>query len=367
MRVDRQYIEDAKALLRKMVAVPSPSFSEGAVCDLISAQLDDWGINSVREGNNIIAICPWFNPSLKTLAMDAHLDTVPASSSYTRDPFEAGNEEDTIFGLGANDDGGSVVSMIAAFRIFYSEPLPFNLMLCLCCEEERSGPGGAKWLYAEDGFLSQSPNLPMPEWVIVGEPTCMRAATSERGLLVLDCEAHGVCGHAARNEGVNALYLALEDIEKMRGHKFSRLSEEMGEVHLNVTQIEAGSAHNVVPDSCQFVVDIRPTDSYANEEIVQELKEICKSDIKPRNLANKSSATAANSALRKTAATLGIETFSSPTTSDWMRIGVDAIKMGPGDSARSHKADEYIKCSEIEEAIEKYTKFIINFYGNTLE
>lgn len=195
----------------------------------------------------------------------------------------------------------------------------------------------------------------------------MRAATSERGLLVLDAEAHGVSGHAARNEGVNALYIAIDDIMKLRAHKFARHSEIMGEVKLTVTQIEAGKAHNVVPDLCKFVVDIRPTEQYTNEEIVQELQAMCKSELKPRNLTNRSSASRPGSLLVRTAGKLGIETFSSPTTSDWMRIGVDAIKMGPGDSSRSHHADEYITRAEIEGAIDGYIEFIETLYGNTLE
>ena len=195
----------------------------------------------------------------------------------------------------------------------------------------------------------------------------MKAATSERGLLVLDGEAHGVSGHAARAEGVNALYIALDDIAALRAHRFTRHSPRMGDVRLNVTQIEAGSAHNVIPDLCRFVVDIRPTEQYTNTEILQELQALCRSSLKARNLANRSSATPEGSPLLAAARALGLEEFSSPTTSDWMRIGCEAIKMGPGDSARSHKADEYILTSEIQQAIETYTEYINNFHGNTLE
>ena len=196
------------------------------------------------------------------------------------------------------------------------------------------------------------------DFAIVGEPTCMKAATAERGLLVIDATAHGVSGHAARNEGVNAITIALEDIRTLQNHIFSRISPRMGKVNLNVTQINAGTAHNVIPDICTFVIDIRPTEQYTNEEILEELQSICKSDLKARNLSNRSSATFQDSMLQKRAEELGIETFSSPTTSDWMRISCDAVKMGPGDSSRSHKKDEFVYVSEIENGIKTYIDFI---------
>ena len=354
-------------LLRQMVRTPSLSFEEGKVSSLVSEALDSFGIEHSLPGGNIVSVTRHFDPLKKTMALDAHLDTVSASGGYTKDPFDPGDDENIVRGLGSNDDGGSVVSMIATFRHFYNIPLPFNLMLVLTREEERSGPDGARWLYAAGGGLEQSGVFPLPDWVIVGEPTGMKAATSERGLLVLDGEAHGVSGHAARAEGVNALYIALDDIDVLRSHRFTRHSPRMGDVRLNVTQIEAGSAHNVIPDLCRFVVDIRPTEQYTNTEILQELQALCRSSLKARNLANRSSATPEGSPLLAAARALGLEEFSSPTTSDWMRIGCEAIKMGPGDSARSHKADEYILTSEIQQAIETYTEYINNFHGNTLE
>jgi acetylornithine deacetylase len=196
------------------------------------------------------------------------------------------------------------------------------------------------------------------DYAIVGEPTGMRAATSERGLLVIDATARGISGHAARNVGTNALYIALEDIKRLRRHEFAKVSPKMGKVNLNVTQINAGSAHNVVPASCTFVIDIRPTEQYTNEEILNELQGICRSRLVPRNLSNRSSATGEGSLLIKTAEALGIETFSSPTTSDWMRISCDAVKMGPGESSRSHKKNEYITLREIEKAVTTYIRFI---------
>ena len=359
--------EDSIQLLRQMVRIPSLSGQEAAVVACVREALASYGIACEEVNGNVLALNRRFDPAKPTLALDAHLDTVPVNNGYTRDPYDSGNDPDTVYGLGSNDDGGSVVSMIAAFRHFYDREMPVNLMLILSREEEVSGPDGTRWLFAPDGLFATDSRWPKPQWVIVGEPTCMRLASSERGLLVLDGEAQGVSGHAARGEGVNALYIALDDINALRAHTFSKHSPLMGDVRLSVTQIEAGQAHNVIPDRCRFVVDIRPTEQYTNEEIVAELQAFCKSTLKARNLKNRSSATRDGSPLLRTAQALGIETFSSPTTSDWMRIPVDAVKMGPGDSSRSHKADEYIRTQEIREGIDKYIEFIETFYGNTLD
>ena len=352
---------EAVDLLKEMIAIPSPSFSEDAVCTHICRWMEGRAIPYTRKGNNII--CRNQKKSEKPMLMlCAHIDTVSPSEGYDFDPYVPDYSKAAeilelntgfVAGLGSNDDGGSVVSMISTFRHFLAkgEDAP-NLMLVLTCEEERSGKGGMTTLWDE---LKEEVDMS-----IIGEPTGMRAATSERGLLVIDAEAEGVSGHAARNEGVNALYIALEDIAAIREHKFEKISPKMGKVNVNVTQINAGCAHNVVPDSCTFVIDIRPTEQYTNEEILKELQSICRSRLTPRNLSNRSSATCEDSRLSATAEELGIETFSSPTTSDWMRISCDAVKMGPGDSARSHKKNEYVTCSEIENAISTYIRFIEN-------
>lgn len=345
-------------LLKEMIAIPSPSFEEDAVCSHICSWLSSKEIDYRRIGNNIIAehITDADKP---TLMLCAHIDTVSPSPEYSFDPYKPENcPEDMVQGLGSNDDGASVVAMIGAYRYFCSHcaggtiATQPNLILVLTCEEERSGTGGMTGLWPE--------LAPKVDFAIVGEPTGMKAATSERGLLVIDATAHGVSGHAARNEGCNALYKALEDIEKLRNHCFSKVSPRMGKVNLNVTQINAGSGHNVIPDRCDFVIDIRPTEQYSNEEILAELQSICSSELKARNLANRSSATFEGSPLQKAAERLGIETFSSPTTSDWMRIGCDAVKMGPGDSARSHRKDEFVFVEEIRSGIETYIEFINN-------
>ena len=380
----QKHIAEAVELLREMVAIPSPSFSESAVCGHISGWMTDRGMVHERIGNNIVAE-HITDPSKPTLMLCAHIDTVSPSEGYEFDPYEPHHDvaaeaisrmtgleigpEDIVAGLGSNDDGASVVSMIAAYRHFCSQgsmvstagvPAEKNIILVLSCEEERSGRNGMTGLWGKRLCRrgEETEGCTPVDLAIVGEPTGMRAATAERGLLVIDATAHGVSGHAARNEGENALYIALDDISRLRGHQFERVSERMGKVNLNVTQINAGTAHNVIPDRCGFVIDIRPTEKYTNEELLEELQGICRSELKARNLANRSSATFSGSPLQRVAEKLGIETFSSPTTSDWMRISCDAVKMGPGESSRSHRPNEFVFVKEIENGIRTYIDFI---------
>ena len=351
---------EAVSLLKEMIAIPSPSFKEHAVCSHISQWMSARGIAHERIGNNIVAE-HIADPSLPTLMLCAHIDTVEPCEGYSFDPYmPEGCPEDKVCGLGSNDDGASVVSMIAAYRYICSGS-HINLLLVLTAEEERSGKGGMTGLWSSRicGSDEVREGCTRVDYAIVGEPTGMKAATSERGLLVIDATARGVSGHAARNEGRNALYIALEDISRLRSHEFARVSPKMGKVNLNVTQINAGSAHNVIPDRCDFVIDIRPTEQYTNEEILAELQSICDSELVPRNLANRSSATHEGSSLQAAAERMGMETFSSATTSDWMRIGCDAIKMGPGESCRSHRKDEFVYVEEIEAGIRTYIEFIL--------
>lgn len=389
------YISDSICLLKEMVAIPSPSFKEDAVCSHICRFLDRHAIAHLREGNNIIALNRYFDPAQKSMMLCAHIDTVPPCEEYSFDPYipdyddaaqviPQGREKSFICGLGSNDDGASVVSMTAAFRHFYNERMPINLILVLTSEEERSGKGGMDhvWLHFPQilgkAYEKITPSDPMelyihdgktrtytyPAWAIAGEPTGMEAATSERGLLVIDAVAEGISGHAARNEGVNAIYKAIEDIKRLRSYTFDKVSPTMGEVKLNVTQINAGTAHNIIPDRCTFVVDIRPTEMYTNKEILDALQSVCGSRLTARNLSNRSSATPESSYLLKCLKDIRINTFSSPTTSDWMRIPCEAIKMGPGDSSRSHKKDEYVYTDEIKDAVGIYIEFIENFCKN---
>lgn len=375
----RILLDEAVTLLREMVAIPSPSFMEEEVCSHISSRLSSFGIEHIRVKNNLLSVNRNYSPLRKTLMLCAHIDTVVPAEDYNFDPYRPEYSEfepgmPAVLGLGSNDDGASAVALISAFRHFYDSPLPANLMLVLSAEEERSGKNGmdAVWSALERGLPYNGTMVRIPDWAIIGEPTCMRAAIAERGLLVIDGTAHGASGHAATGDGVNALYEALDDIARLRAFRFPKVSPQMGEVRINVTQIQAGYAHNVIPQTCEFVVDVRTTDMYTNAEIMEILQSLCRSELRARNLHNRASCTPESSVLHECAGETGISTFISPTTSDWMRISCDAVKMGPGDSSRSHKKDEYVTVGEIEEGIRKYIGFIYNLEktennGNTLE
>ena len=350
----------AVELLKRMVAIPSLSFQEEERSAFLFSELQRRAeeasaqcgkIVVERLCNNIILYKENFCSSKPVLMLNSHIDTVPPAAAYTFDPFAPFEKDGVIYGLGTNDDGASVVSQIEAFfHLAEDEGLAVNLMLVLSAEEERSGASGmAK-------FVEEFPL--QPDFAIIGEPTEMEAAVAERGLLVLDGTATGVSGHAARNEGVNALYIALDDINTLRNFEFAKKSPLMGDVKLTVTQMNCGTVHNVVPDKATFVVDIRPTEQYSNSEILDMLQKEVHSSLVARNLKNRSSATPQGHLLMNTVEKLQIPVQISATTSDWMKIPYPAIKMGPGQSARSHKADEFIKIGEIQGAIEGYINFI---------
>ena len=348
--MNRKYLYNATELLRKLVSLPSFSGEEHLRSDYLVNYFKENGIETERFGNNLILRQPHAYHTRPTLMLNSHLDTVQPASTYSFDPFTPPVSDTHVYGLGSNDAGASVVSMIQAFLHFYDKKLPFNLLLALSTEEENSGADGMRRLWQK---LTGEVDM-----AIIGEPTGMKAAIAERGLLVIDGEANGVSGHAARNEGVNALYIALEDIAVLRSVKFPKISPVMGEVKLTVTQIHAGSQHNVVPDRCSFVVDIRPTEQYNNSELMDMLQPQVKSTLKARSLTNRSSATPADHPLLHCIEHLHIETYISPTTSEWMRITCPALKMGPGESARSHQADEFVLIEELEQGINGYIALI---------
>jgi len=376
-------VDNAVEILKKMIALPSCSFEEERVADFLQQWLEKEasatgkqqnGFRVLRIKNNIAAIPDNYDAARVTLMLNAHIDTVRPAESYTVDPFGAMEKDGTIYGLGSNDDGGCVVSMIQTFLHHTSNSgghngsglENINLVLLLSAEEERSGANGITFamemLNGEnsdaDHLKRQIPEGFRIDFAIVGEPTSLKAAVAERGLLVLDATAYGVSGHAAREEGVNAIYKAMADIETLRNFNFEKVSPIMGKVKLTVTQINAGTVHNVVPDRCTYVIDIRPTEQYTNPEILKLLQDAVESELKARNLKNRSSATPGDHILMKATEALEIEKFVSPTTSDWMKLGIPAIKIGPGDSARSHKADEFIKRSEIEAGIALYINLV---------
>lgn len=349
-QLQSKYLNEAVALLRKLVSLQSFSGDEQVRADYLINYFSDRGIVTERVGNNIIVKQPHFNSSKPTFMLNSHIDTVRPAKGYTFDPFDAPLSETHVYGLGSNDAGASVVCLLQAFIYFYNQDLPFNLILVLSAEEENSGVNGMRRLVKEE--------LSFVDFAIVGEPTGMHAAIAERGLLVIDGEAKGKSGHAARNEGVNALYIALEDIKTLQSLTFEKLSPTMGDVKLTVTQINAGTQHNVVPETCTFVVDIRPTDCYTNPEIMEQLQAVTKSELSARSLTNKSSGTPQDHLLMDCLNRLQIETYVSPTTSDWMHLNCPAIKMGPGESERSHQSDEFVLIIELEQGVDGYIKFI---------
>ncbi|HBG58898.1 M20/M25/M40 family metallo-hydrolase [Proteiniphilum sp. UBA1028] len=354
--MNKKQLLRATELLRKLVSIPSFSGEEEKRSSYLEQFFHEKGIVVERIGNNLVVRQPHPDRAKPTLMLNSHLDTVQPASTYSFDPFIPPVSDTYVYGLGSNDAGASVAAMTEAFLHFYDKNLPFNLILALSTEEENSGAHGMRMLWEKlRGEVDMA---------IIGEPTGMRAAVAERGLLVIDGESKGISGHAAREEGVNALYVALEDIDVLRSVKFPKISSVMGEVKLTVTQIHAGTQHNVVPDRCNFVVDIRPTEMYTNQEIMDMLQPKTKSTLQARSLVNRSSATPTGHPLYQCAKRLGIETYTSPTTSDWMRITCPALKMGPGESARSHQADEYILIKELGTGIHGYIEFITQLKTN---
>ncbi len=346
---------DAIALLQKLVATPSLSGNEGGTADILAAELASRGVEVRRHHNNIWALSRGFNASKPTLMLNSHQDTVKPSQAYTRNPFEPTIEEERLYGLGSNDAGASLVALLVTFCNNYdTSNAPYNLLLALTAEEENMG---------ERGMRSFLPHLTEErvkvDMVLVGEPTSMQPAVGERGLVVLDCTAHGKSGHAARNEGENALYKAMVDIEKLRNFHFEKVSELLGDIKITVTQISAGTQHNIVPDECRFVVDVRTTDAYSNEEVVELLQGAVECDAKPRSTRVRASAIALSHPLVEAAMAIGRTPFISPTTSDRAIMqGLPALKMGVGESSRSHTADEFVLIDEVEEGIALYDKLL---------
>lgn len=361
IRSRQEAYTSALSLLRQLIAVPSVSRDEAHAADLLEA----WPhVTFRRQGNNLWAIAPGYDAARPTLLLCAHIDTVKPVASWTREPFTPteepcvgpGGEADVrLYGLGANDDGASLVSLLHVFVLLCARPQAYNIVFVAAAEEEVSGRGGIE---------SVLPLLPPVDVALVGEPTGMRAAVAEKGLVVLDGTAYGRSGHAARDEGVNAIYRAIEAIERLRGVHFDRVSETLGPVRVNVTQVSAGTAHNVVPDRCAFVVDVRTTDAYTNEETVDLLRraaigaDVAPTDaaltLIPRSTRLQPSSIAPTHPLVQRIVALGCPLFGSPTLSDQALLPCPSLKMGPGDSARSHTADEYILHSEIRHAIDLY-------------
>ena len=340
---------DFLGLLSGLVRIPSFSREEGPACDFLEKWLVDNGFQGVRRvGNNL-----WMEseaPGNKpTILLNAHIDTVRPCGGYTRDPFDPVLEDGRLYGLGTNDDGGSLAALLETYSILSSRPQPYRLVFSATAEEEVCG---------RDGFDLLLPEIGKVDFGVIGEPTGMNMAVAEKGLMVLDCTAYGKSGHAARNEGVNAIYEALKDIEWFRTHQFDRVSEYLGLVKMSVTMISAGTQHNVVPDKCSFVVDVRPNGMYSNPELLSLIKESVGCDVKERSTRIGSSHLPADHPAVVRGLSLGLKPFGSPTTSNQALSPFPTLKIGPGDSSRSHGPDEFIKLDEISEGVATYVDLL---------
>ncbi|MCK3685279.1 M20 family metallo-hydrolase [Maribellus sp. YY47] len=333
-------------LLIKLIATPSFSKEEANAAEIMRSFLDKEGVLYQTKENNTWALCKYFDKHKPTVLLNSHIDTVRPAKGYTKDPFAPIEDGDILYGLGSNDAGGPLVALLAAFVHFYErEDLPFNLIYAATAEEEISGRRGLEIVL---------PEIAPIRFAIVGEPTRMELAIAEKGLLVLDCYAHGRSGHAAREEGENALYKAIKDIQILQNYEFEKVSNVLGKVKMSVTQIEAGTQHNVVPDICHFVADVRTNEFYSNKEAARIVSELIESEVKPRSVRLNSSGISEEHPFAQIAKRRGIRIYGSPTTSDQAIMSNPSVKMGPGDSARSHTADEYIYKSEILKGIQQY-------------
>ena len=347
----RQYVNEAVELLKTLIATPRESRNETEAANKLEAKMREWGMNPNREANNLWVVGDGFDEERPTLLLNAHIDTVKAVKTWTRNPYEPTVEDDKLYGLGSNDCGGGLVTLLQVFRILNQREQTFNVIYLASAEEEVSG---------KDGLERVLPLLPKISVAIVGEPTGMQPAIAEKGLMVIDGYAKGVSGHAARNEGVNAIYEALDDLVWLRDYRFSKESPLLGPTKMTVTQVESGTQHNVIPDSLHFVIDVRTNEYYQNEFVFAFLqKHMKRCELKARSFRLHSSSIAESHPLVKRCVNLGLKPFGSPTLSDQALMPFPSFKLGPGESSRSHSADEYICISELEQALETYLKIIL--------
>ena len=343
--LQEEYVSDAVELLKKLIATPSVSRNEKDAADIMEQTIRSYGFEPQREANNIWIIDPHYDESRPTLLLNAHIDTVKPVASWTRDPFSPDVEDGVLYGLGSNDCGGGLCSLLQIFRMLTEKPQHYNLIYLASAEEEVSG---------KDGITRALPLLPHIDLAIVGEPTGMNPAVAEKGLMVLDVIAHGKSGHAARNEGVNAIYEALDDMRWIRDYKFEKVSEFLGPTKMTLTVVNAGTQHNVIPDKCTMLVDIRTNEFYDNEEVFEFIRQHLKSEVKAHSFRLKSSRIDPEHPLIKKCVAMGMKPFGSPTLSDQALMHFPSFKLGPGESSRSHSANEFIRISEISDAITKY-------------
>lgn len=341
--------ERAVELLKHLIATPSVSRSEEQAANVMEQAIRDMGLEPRREANNVWVTDPDYDEKRPTLLLNAHIDTVKPVATWTRNPYCPEQEGDTLYGLGSNDCGGGLVSLLQVFGWLIQKKQPYNLIYLASAEEEVSG---------KDGISRVLPLLPKIDVAIVGEPTGMQPAIAEKGLMVLDVVAHGKSGHAARGEGVNAIYEAMEDLQFLQHHQFKKVSEFLGPTVMNVTVIHAGTQHNVVPDRCEMVVDVRTNEYYQNEFVYEFLKKKLKSGVTARSFRLHSSRIDPEHPLVRRCVEMGMVPFGSPTLSDQALMSFPSFKLGPGQSSRSHGADEFIRIPEIEHAISTYIELL---------
>ena len=385
-----RYVSDAVELLKRLISTPRVSRDETAAADIMEQTMRQYGYEPERMGNNLWIRSNNWDDSKPTIMLNAHIDTVKPVATWTRDPFTPSIEGDRLYGLGSNDCGGGLVSLLQVFRILTQKPLPtlpvgegkklpssnenftnkenvipspsgragrgFNLIYLASCEEEVSGAEGIRSVLQQQPFPDLTAGRDLI--AIVGEPTGMQPAIAERGLMVIDGTAHGKSGHAARNEGVNAIYEALDDLMFIREYKFEKVSDLLGPTKMQCTVVNSGTQHNVVPDECKFIIDVRTNEHYTNEEVFEFLQGKLKSEIKARSFHLHSSSIPRTHPLIQRCIEMGMEPFGSPTLSDQALMRFPSFKLGPGESSRSHSADEYICISEIRDAIEKYLQLL---------
>jgi len=340
---------EATVLLRKLIEIPRISREEKAAADMLEQQMKDWGLTVNRKGCNLWTCSARNEKGRPTLLLNAHIDTVKATTAWTRNPYQACLEGETLYGLGANDDGASLVSLLQVFRLLSQNEQPYNLIFLASAEEEVSGKGGISMVLSD---------LPPIDAALVGEPTGMQPAIAEKGLMVVDVTAHGRAGHAARNEGDNAIYHAIDDMLWFRNYKFPKESALLGPVKMSVTIVQAGTQHNVIPAECNFTVDVRSNECYSNQDVFEIIKENIHGEAKARSFQLNSSRINPQHPLVRRAVELGRTPFGSPTLSDQALMPFPSMKMGPGQSSRSHSADEFIIISEIREAITLYYQLL---------
>lgn len=344
-----QQTHQAVDLLQRLVSVPRTSREEKAASDLLEDTMKKSGLTPCREGNNLWVIAPGYTPKRPTLLLNAHIDTVRPVSSWTYDPYTPLIDGDRLYGLGSNDCGGGLVSLLEVFKCLSGTDQSYNLVFLASAEEEVSGA---------NGISSVLPHLPKITVALVGEPTDMQPAVAEKGLMVIDMTSHGRSGHAARNEGINAIYEMLDDLVWLRDYRFEKVSPILGPTLMNVTVLNSGTQHNVVPDLCKATIDVRTNELYDNEEVFTLIQDNVRSEVKARSFRLKSSHIDLGHPLVSRCITMGKQPFGSPTLSDQALMPFPSLKMGPGHSSRSHSANEYICISEIGKAIEEYIEIL---------